>query len=66
MWPMNKPLPKLEGKVQCTGEAEYIDDIPEIKGELHAAMLQSDVAKCELDVVDPSAALVSILINTFL
>ena len=59
LWPMNMSLPKVEGKAQCTGEAEYTDDIPSILGELHAAVVQAKQANCELEVVDPSAALVS-------
>ncbi len=66
LWPMNKGLPKLEGKAQCTGEAEFIDDIPTIKGELHAAVVQAKQANCDLDVVDPSRALVILLIFSFL
>ena len=59
LWPMNMSLPKVEGKAQCTGEAEYTDDIPPVLGELHAAVVQAKQANCELEVVDPSAALVS-------
>ena len=36
-----------------------MDDIPFRPGELHAAMIQAKQARCELDIVDPSAALVS-------
>ena len=60
LWPMNMSVPKVEGKAQCTGEAEYTDDIPPIYGELHAAVVQAKQANCELEIVDPSAALVSI------
>ena len=63
MWPMNKSVPKVEGNAQVTGEAEYTDDIPTIHGELHAAVVQAQQANCELDVVDPSPALVSALIS---
>ena len=59
LYPMNQPIPKVEGKAQLTGEAEYTDDIPPIFGELHAAVVQAKQANCELDVVDASAALVS-------
>ena len=51
-------VPKLEGKVQCTGEAQYTDDFPKQPGELVAAMVQAKQARCELDTVDTSAALV--------
>ena len=40
------------------GEAEYIDDIPKFPGELHAAFVLATLANCELDLVDPSPALV--------
>ena len=59
MWPMNKGIPKVEGKVQCSGEAEYVGDVYLPPGGLHAAMLKATQANCELDVVDTSAALVS-------
>ena len=28
LWPVNKPMPKLESVFQTSGEAEYINDIP--------------------------------------
>ena len=62
-WPMYQPIPKLESKSQCTGEAEYIGDIGKFKGEVHAAFVNSDQGIGELDTVDPSEALVSILIS---
>ena len=57
LWPLNQGIAKVEGKVQCTGEAEYINDIPSVHGELHAAMVQAEQSKCQLDVVDATAAL---------
>ena len=57
LYPINKPVEKYEARIQCTGEAIYINDIPEIPGELHAAFVYSTVANCYLDTVDPSAAL---------
>jgi xanthine dehydrogenase/oxidase len=58
LWPINKPIPKIEGQSQCSGEAEYVADISPAKGELAAAFVISDVANCDLDTVDPSEALV--------
>ena len=58
LYPVNKPIPKLEGKVQCTGEAKYINDIPTVPGELHAAFVVAEVGNCNLGTIDPSAALV--------
>ena len=55
---MNKPVAKIEGQSQCTGEAEYVADISPSKGELHAAFVISNIANCDLDVVDTLEALV--------
>lgn len=57
-WPIDMPMAKIEGKSQCTGEAQYVNDIPHQKGELFAAFVNSTIANCDLDVVDPSEALV--------
>jgi xanthine dehydrogenase/oxidase len=57
-WPVDLPMAKIEGKSQCTGEAQYVNDIPHQKGELFAAFVNSSVANCDLDVVDASEALV--------
>ena len=56
-------LPKIEGKSQCTGESQYVNDIPVQKGELFAAFVLTTVANCDLDVVDVSAAMVSRTLN---
>ncbi|XP_076048889.1 uncharacterized protein LOC143029787 [Oratosquilla oratoria] len=55
-WPFAEPVPKLESGIQCTGEAEYVDDMPELPGELHAAFVLSKQANATLDIVDPSQA----------
>ena len=57
LYPLGKPIPKLESRAQCTGEAEYAGDIPPMPGELHAALVYSDMANCELDTVDPAPAM---------
>ena len=57
LFPVNKPVEKYEARLQCTGEAIYINDIPEIPGELHAAFVYSTIANCDLDTVDPTEAL---------
>ena len=57
LFPINKPVEKYEARLQCTGEAIYINDIPEIPGELHAAFVYSTIANCDLDTVDPTEAL---------
>ena len=57
-WPIRQPIIKLEARAQCSGEAQYTDDIPLLPGELHAAFVLSTVANCQLDSIDPSKALV--------
>ena len=44
-------------RAQVAGAAPYIDDIPEIKGTLHAAPIMSNVAHGTLRGVDATAAL---------
>ena len=56
---VNEPIPKLEGQSQCSGEAEYINDIPNFPGELSAYYVLASVGNCDLDTVDASAALVT-------
>jgi xanthine dehydrogenase large subunit len=44
-------------RAQVTGAATYIDDIPELRGTLHAAPVCSPVAHGKLNGIDPSKAL---------
>ena len=44
-------------RAQVTGSAPYVDDIPELKGTLHAAPILSTVAHGHLRGIDASAAL---------
>ena len=57
---MYQPIPKIESKSQCTGEAEYIGDISKFNGEVHCAFVIAEQGIGELGGVDPSEALVSI------
>jgi xanthine dehydrogenase large subunit len=49
--------PHESARAQVAGAATYIDDIPEVKGTLHAAPILSTVAHGRLLGVDASAAL---------
>jgi xanthine dehydrogenase/oxidase len=60
-YPISEPVEKIEAKIQCTGEARYVDDTPMIPGELFAAVVMTKVARCDLDTVNPSPALVRLL-----
>ena len=57
LYPINKPVEKLEATLQCSVEAEYINDIPALHNEVHAAMVVSTQANCDIESVDPAEAL---------
>jgi xanthine dehydrogenase large subunit len=54
---MGSSRPHESARAHVTGSATYIDDIPEIKGTLHAAPILSTVAHGRLLGIDSSAAL---------
>jgi len=51
------PHPHESARAQVAGGATYIDDVPEVRGTLHAAPILSNVARGKLLGVDTSAAL---------
>ncbi|XP_069694441.1 xanthine dehydrogenase-like isoform X2 [Periplaneta americana] len=57
VWPLNKPIPKLEAMTQCSGEAQYVNDIPTMPGELYAAFTLTTVGQGYISKTDPSDAL---------
>lgn len=54
---VGKQIPHLAALKHCTGEAEYIDDMPQQKSELHCVLVQSTKAHAKILDVDWSAAL---------
>ncbi|WP_372824265.1 xanthine dehydrogenase molybdopterin binding subunit [Polaromonas sp.] len=54
---MGVSRPHESARAQVAGSATYVDDIPEVKGTLHAAPILSTVAHGRLRGVDASAAL---------
>lgn len=54
---VGKEIPHLSALKHCTGEAEYVDDMPQQKNELHCAPVLSTEAHAKLLAVDWSAAL---------
>ena len=51
------PQPHESARAHVAGGATYVDDIPEVKGTLHAAPILSTVARGRLRGVDASAAM---------
>jgi len=51
------PLFHESARAQVAGTATYVDDVPEVKGTLHAAPILSDVARGRLLGVDAAEAL---------
>ncbi|KAL9699938.1 hypothetical protein quinque_003379 [Culex quinquefasciatus] len=56
-WPLTQYLPKLDGILQASGEAEYINDMPRLPNELYAAFVLASVPKSRVVQIDASAAL---------
>ena len=54
---MGQPHPHESARAQVTGNASYIDDLPEVRGTLYAAPILSRIAHGQLHGVDASAAL---------
>ena len=54
---MGQPHPHESARAQVTGNASYIDDLPEVRGTLYAAPILSRIAHGHLHGVDASAAL---------
>lgn len=54
---VGKEMPHLSALKHCTGEAEYVDDMPQQKNELHCALVLSTKAHAKILAVDWSVAL---------
>ncbi|MDD2729022.1 xanthine dehydrogenase molybdopterin binding subunit [Malikia sp.] len=52
-----QPLPHESARAHVTGEAAYVDDLPELAGTLHAAPILSPLAHGRLLGLDAAAAL---------
>lgn len=58
-WPLTEPVQKYAGILQCSGEAQFINDIPKQQDELWAAFATADKANFIIGSIDASQALVS-------
>ncbi|XP_072949512.1 xanthine dehydrogenase/oxidase-like [Epargyreus clarus] len=57
IWPVNEPMPKVEALIQCSGEAHYVNDVPNEPQEVFCALVTSDICVGEIESVDPSPAM---------
>ncbi|XP_028176684.1 xanthine dehydrogenase 1-like [Ostrinia furnacalis] len=42
VWPVNQPIPKMEGLVQCSGEAIFANDLPRQNNEVFGAFVKAN------------------------
>uniref|UniRef100_T1HPY1 FAD-binding PCMH-type domain-containing protein n=1 Tax=Rhodnius prolixus TaxID=13249 RepID=T1HPY1_RHOPR len=56
-WPLTQPIPKIESLIQCSGEAEYVNDILKYPTELYGALVLADKANAVITNIDASMAL---------
>ncbi|KAI0173247.1 xanthine dehydrogenase [Hypoxylon sp. FL1284] len=54
---VGKEIPHLSALKHCTGEAEYVDDMPRQRNELHCGLVLSTKAHAKILAVDWSVAL---------
>ena len=59
-FPVGEDVQKLEGQIQCSGEAQYVDDVKPEPEELAAAYVLTKQACSDIGAIDWSEALVII------
>lgn len=57
LWPVGKPIPKVEAITQVAGEATFANDEPTQPHELHGVFIQSSVGSADIVSIDTSEAL---------
>ncbi|XP_055489384.1 uncharacterized protein LOC129695930 [Leucoraja erinacea] len=56
-YPLTKPMPKLSARLQTSGEAQYIDDLPHLPNELFTAFVLSTEGNATLTDINNTAAM---------
>ncbi|KAL8561663.1 hypothetical protein ACOMHN_001395 [Nucella lapillus] len=56
-WPLKQPMPKKTALLQASGEAEFVNDMPQYKRELFGCLVLTAVARATIDSIDPAPAL---------
>ena len=57
-WPLTKNIQKIEADVQCTGEAQFMNDLPNLPGELYGAFVLAEKSNFTIKSIDAAYALV--------
>lgn len=57
-WPLTEPVEKYAGILQCSGEAQYINDMPKQQDELWAAFVTADKVHWKIGEIDATLAMV--------
>nr|XP_034832568.1 indole-3-acetaldehyde oxidase-like [Maniola hyperantus] len=57
LYPLNKPVQKLEALLQSSGEAQFVNDIPPMLNEVFGAFVLSTVCNGDVDEIDVAHAL---------
>nr|XP_016926109.2 indole-3-acetaldehyde oxidase-like [Drosophila suzukii] len=56
-YPVTQPVQKLEGLIQCSGEATYMNDLLTTSNAVHCALVTAKRVGATIEQIDPSAAL---------
>ncbi|KAL4715707.1 hypothetical protein ACJJTC_006286 [Scirpophaga incertulas] len=56
-WPLTQPLQKVEALIQCSGEAQYTEDIPSFPHEVFGAFVLTTEGSGNIVSIDASQAL---------
>lgn len=56
LYPVTKPMSKLNAYLQATGKAQYTYDKVPLKNQLEGAFIQSTIGACKIDTIDTSVA----------
>ncbi|KYN05923.1 Aldehyde oxidase 2 [Cyphomyrmex costatus] len=57
LWPVNKPMPKLEALAQTSGEVQYCSDLGPYPGEVFCAFVVAEISKGQIDKIDADQVL---------
>ncbi|XP_018394483.1 PREDICTED: indole-3-acetaldehyde oxidase-like [Cyphomyrmex costatus] len=57
IWPVNKPITKLDAIKQTSGEVQYCNDLPSFPREVFCAFVLTEIGNGKIDSIDANKAL---------